>query len=54
MPGICPFKLALEPAYRANPYPLYAAMPPLPTRIDGERYVVRTTSRSCPCCMTRG
>jgi cytochrome P450 len=41
MAGICPFKLALEPAHRANPYPLYAAMPPVPTRIDGERYVVR-------------
>jgi cytochrome P450 len=41
MAGICPFTLALEPAHRANPYPLYAAMPPVPTRIDGERYVVR-------------
>jgi hypothetical protein len=37
----CPFKLALEPTHRADPYPFYAAMPPVPRRIDGERYVVR-------------
>jgi cytochrome P450 len=41
MTGICPFKLALEPAHRADPYPLYAAMPRVPTRIDGERFVIR-------------
>jgi cytochrome P450 len=41
MTEACPFKLALEPAHRADPYPLYAAMPPVPTRIDDRRFVVR-------------
>src|SRR5262249_12039920 len=41
MSETCPFKRALEPAYRADPYPLYAAMPTVPTRIDGKRFVVR-------------
>ena len=41
MTDTCPFKLALEPAHRSDPYPLYAAMPSVPTWIDGERYVVR-------------
>lgn len=37
MTSNCPFKLALEPAHRSDPNPLYGAMPAVPTRIDGER-----------------
>ena len=37
----CPFIQVLDPASRANPYPLYAALPPVPTGIGGKRFAVR-------------
>ena len=40
MSEACPFLDAIKPEHRADPYPLYADVPKVPTRLQDGRYVV--------------